>query len=78
MTAILEQSSGIKRVLQVTVPQAEIDKGVKEQLNVVSQRANLPGFRPGKAPRQVIEKQFSASIRNDVISKAIEKAWPAQ
>jgi trigger factor len=75
MAAILEQSSGIKRVLQVTVPQAEIDKGVGEQLKVVIQRANLPGFRPGKAPRQVIEKQFSDSIRNDVISKAIEKAY---
>ncbi|MCX7123888.1 MAG: trigger factor [Gammaproteobacteria bacterium] len=75
MTAILEESTGIKRVLRVTVPQSEIDKGVKEQLNVVAQRANLPGFRPGKAPRQVIEKQFSDSIRNDVISKAIEQAY---
>ena len=75
MTAILEESTGIKRVLRVTVPQSEIDKGVKEQVNVVAQRANLPGFRPGKAPRQVIEKQFSDSIRNDVISKAIEQAY---
>jgi trigger factor len=75
MTAILEQSSGIKRVLQVTVPKAEIDKGVSEQLVVVAQRATLPGFRPGKAPRQVIEKQFGDSVRNEVVSKAIEKAY---
>ncbi len=75
MTAKLEQSAGIKRVLEVTVPKAEIDQGINEQLKVVTQQANLPGFRPGKAPRQVIEQRFSDSIRHEVVSKAIEKAY---
>ncbi len=75
MTAILEQSAGIKRVIQVTVPKLEIDQGVKKEMVTVMQRATLPGFRPGKAPRQVIEKQYGPAIRNDVISKAIETAY---
>lgn len=75
MAAVLEESKGIKRVLQVSVPQAEIDLEMDKQALEVSRRARLPGFRPGKLPLAVVKKQFGPSIRSEVVSKSIEKGY---
>src|SRR5690606_17686269 len=39
-------------------------------------RAKLPGFRPGKAPRKVIEQQFGQSARIDAISDIVQQTYP--
>lgn len=75
MAAKLEESTGIKRLVQVTIPQSEIDSEITKRTQEVAQTAKLPGFRPGKVPLKVIQQQFSASIRSEAVSKLIEKAY---
>lgn len=75
MAVKLEVSEGIKRVLQVSVPKADIDSAMDKKVQEAAGQVRLPGFRPGKVPLQVVRQQFGESIRGEVISKAIETAY---
>ena len=75
MPSTLENVSNIKRKLSINVPAAEIDQEAKKRLVEVSQQARIPGFRPGKAPIDIIRKQYGASIRSEIITKLIEESY---
>jgi trigger factor len=75
MSAQLEVAGGIKRILTITVPKAEIDALVDKRMTDVAKQARLPGFRPGKAPIGAIKQQFGASIRGEILGQAIEKSY---
>ena len=42
-----------------------------------TQRARLPGFRKGKAPREVVRKRFHDAIREEVIRDLVGQSWKA-
>ena len=72
MSTSLEKTSHLGRKLSVTIPSAEIDKRYNKELNETCKKAKLEGFRPGKAPKDVIEKRYGESVRGDVINKLIQ------
>jgi trigger factor len=61
--------------IQFTVPSAEFQATYKRGLANVSQNANMKGFRPGKVPVQIIEKQFGPQVRNDAIEHFVRQAY---
>ncbi len=58
--------------VHVRVPQGEYERIYAGQIQKLSRQAKLPGFRPGKTPRQVIEKQFGAQLHDDTVSELIQ------
>ena len=42
-------------ILEVEVPAERLDRAVGEAVRALSRRTRVPGFRPGKAPRGVLE-----------------------
>jgi len=40
------------------------------------QKAKIPGFRPGKAPLELIKTQFAGSIRNEAVDEIIRRFVP--
>ncbi len=61
--------------VHVRLPQGEYDRIYAEQIQKLSRQAKLPGFRPGKTPNQVIEKQFGAKLHDDTISELIQSNY---
>jgi trigger factor len=57
-----------KKHLKITIPRQEIDRQYEESLNELRRDAQVPGFRPGKAPRQLIVKRFRKVVSNQVKS----------
>lgn len=51
--------------------EAEIDRGLKS----VSKNMRMKGFRPGKVPRQVVEKAYGGNLRQEVIGRFINQAY---
>jgi trigger factor len=52
----------------VEVPQAEVDKAFDRVLQRLQQRVKIEGFRPGKAPRELVEARVgSAALREEAI-----------
>jgi len=44
-----------KKHLKVTVARPEIDRQFDESLGTLKREAAVPGFRPGRAPRQLVQ-----------------------
>ncbi|MFN8542989.1 MAG: trigger factor [Candidatus Binatia bacterium] len=70
----LEDVSPVRKRLQIEVAagavQAEIDRAFQR----VGQSAQLRGFRPGKAPRSVLERMFGDQIRREVLGHLVEES----
>lgn len=67
-------NEGLKRSYSVTVPAADLAKQEEARLAEVAKDVRLPGFRPGKAPLPLIKQRYGASVRGEVLEKAIMEA----
>lgn len=76
MEVNLEAPGGLKREMRVIIPADRVSKAVDERLRTMSQRAKLPGFRPGKAPLKVIQQQYGPSARMDAVSDLVQRSYP--
>jgi trigger factor len=60
--------------LDVTIEKAEIAKSYKELLNKYSKTIQIPGFRKGKVPVNVLESKYGEALKGDVAGDIMEKA----
>jgi len=75
-------SGTLKKKVTVTVSRERIDAKRNEMFGELSESAQVPGFRIGRAPRRLIEKRFGKEITTDVrnalvgeaLGQAVEKA----
>jgi len=75
MQVSVEETGVIERKLTISVPSSEVGEEIDKRLRNIGKQAKIPGFRPGKAPRSVIEKRFSNQIINEVISDTIQSNY---
>ncbi|MCC6676784.1 MAG: trigger factor [Phycisphaerales bacterium] len=85
-TAIAERPNKVKvsdagpnlKKLSIEVPAETVSAKLKESIDMLAGQAALPGFRPGKAPRQLVEKRFGEGVRaeakNQLVAAAYQKA----
>lgn len=76
MQVNVEAPGGLKREMRVTIPADRVTQAVDDKLRKFSQRAKLPGFRPGKAPFKVIQQQYGMSARMEAVSELVESSFP--
>ena len=60
----------------VEVPAAQVEAESHNALLRFQQRAKLPGFRPGKAPLDMVRQQFGAHLQEEVIDHFARKHVP--
>jgi trigger factor len=61
--------------MQVQVPAERVSKEIAERLKNLSRTARLNGFRPGKAPIQVIRQQFGTQVHREVIGELLQSSF---
>lgn len=71
MSVQVEQISPFQKRLQFTVPGAEVQEKLDTAFRTLALKVRLPGFRPGKAPRKVLESRFGRQLRSEVASDLI-------
>lgn len=75
MKVDVESVGSFQKRITMTVPpdqvRGELDKAYKQ----LAGRVRLSGFRPGKAPRRVLEARFGAQIEADVANDLIQTGW---
>lgn len=77
MQVIDKPSDGLKREFNVVVTAAAIEEKVEARLTEVGQQVRLPGFRPGKVPRDILKKRFGQSVRGEVLERTIDESTQA-
>ena len=64
---------GCKHELEITVPVDEIARETERVVANIQQKVRLPGFRPGKAPANLIRTKFAHQVREDVLESLLPK-----
>ena len=62
--------------LSVEVPQPLVEAETQTLLVRIQQRAKIPGFRPGKAPLELVKKNFTGHAQEQVLDSLIRKYTP--
>jgi len=75
MQVSMTTTGGLERRLEVAVPGDRVNTEVESRLKQLSRTARLKGFRPGKAPYAVIQKQFGEQVRSEVVSDLIRSSY---
>lgn len=82
MQVQVAETGPCSRSVTVQVPIVAIREHVDAMYDSANQQVRMKGFRPGKVPRKMLEKQFSASIlkeaKEQLISRFFNEACRAQ
>src|SRR5574341_1300320 len=75
MKSTVEDISTVKKKLHIQVPTEAIAQEMVKAVADVAKKAKIPGFRPGKAPRAVVERHYAAEIESEVVNKLISASY---
>ena len=74
MKVTVESNKGLSSELKVIVEKKEIEKKIETRLNELKDTINLKGFRPGKAPMELLRKQFGSAVYGEVLEKTLQQS----
>lgn len=75
MQVSVEQTSELSRKMTVSIPEDVISQKVEAQLKSIAREAKVAGFRPGKAPQNVIKAKYADKARSEVTSNMIQSSY---
>ena len=62
--------------LQIELPPERLDQAIREAVQHLSKRTRVPGFRPGKAPRPMLERVLGpGAVLDDAVEHLVERAY---
>jgi len=75
MKISVEQVGPCRKALRVEVPAEQVMAEYKKVLKDIAGSARIPGFRPGKAPEAVVEKQFTKDALDETRERLVPRAY---
>lgn len=73
--AELKEPKGCQRVFEVEVPSQQVEEAMEELYREYGLKAKIPGFRPGKVPRAILEARFGKGIEAEAIEKLVPDSF---
>jgi trigger factor len=77
MSYEIERTGACRAALSATIDAAEVASERELVVKTFVRSARIDGFRPGKAPRGVIERRYAAEIKDDLQEHLFRHAWEA-
>ena len=74
MKVTVESNKGLSSELKVVIEKKEIEKKIETRLHELKDTINLKGFRPGKAPMELLKKQFGSAVYGEVLEKTLQQS----
>lgn len=74
MNVVVAERGATERELDLEIPGENLASLVETKIETYRKKINLPGFRPGKLPKDVVKKRFGASIRAEAIEDLVDKS----
>src|SRR5262249_22312371 len=65
-------ADGLKREFKIVVPAGEIDEQISRRLGEIGRSVQIPGFRPGKVPMQILRRRFGDAVRGEVLESTLQ------
>jgi len=77
MKATVEEISSIKKKVNIEIPEDEVSREVDSFYEDLRKKAKIKGFRPGKVPRNILERHFKDYVKAEVLQKLIQDTYPS-
>jgi trigger factor len=75
MKAVVEEINPVKKKITIEIEPdsvaSEMDKAIKD----VAKKAKIPGFRPGKAPKNVVQQHYGEEVRSEVMNRLVSDSY---
>ena len=75
MKVEVEKQPDSVSTLQIELPPEQVAKEWNAIADSFARHAKIPGYRPGKAPRRVIEAKFKKEIQEELTKKLVSKSY---
>ncbi|HEY5481029.1 MAG TPA: trigger factor [Verrucomicrobiae bacterium] len=75
MNVTVENLAPCKKLMRVEVEAQKVDETFESVTKDFRREANLPGFRPGKAPRDMVLRKYEKEILEETKRKLISEAY---
>lgn len=75
MQATVETLSNLERRMTVSVPMKPIEEEVGQRLGRLARTVKMAGFRPGKVPMSLVQKNYGPQVFDEVISSTVERSF---
>ena len=72
MKVTIENKKGLGKDIKVIVDKKTMDTHLEERYEEIRKNYTLKGFRPGKAPREILKRQFGEAIMGEVLDKVLK------
>lgn len=73
MNVTFEKKDNLNGTISVNVSTNDYAPELDKKINEYRKKANIPGFRPGMAPKSMIEKMFGTSMLLEAVNAAASK-----
>jgi trigger factor len=73
--AVQNTPSPLERNVKVSVPIAQIEAEIAARLKQLARTAKMQGFRPGKVPIKMVERQYGFQVRQEVVTDTVQKSF---
>jgi trigger factor len=70
-----QEGSGVDRHVQISVPVETVKDFEDKAARRYASSVRLPGFRPGKAPANMVRKKFAEAIRQEALEALVRDAY---
>ena len=75
MNVTVENLAPCKKLVRVEIEAQKVDETLDKVTKEFQREANLPGFRPGKAPREMVVRKYGKDIEDEAKRKLISEAY---
>ena len=76
MKTSVEELSPVKKRIRIEIDAEEVNKSLNRAYGEIRKQAKIPGFRPGKAPRKILESYYGSQVADDVTRELISESFP--
>lgn len=70
----IDKPSACERHVTVTIAREDVDRYLNDAYDELLPEAQVPGFRPGKAPKELVQKRFKRQIQQQVKASLVMDA----
>ena len=73
MQVHVEDISSVQKKITIEIPAERVDEEIDKAYSAIQKKAKIQGFRPGKAPMQLIKRTYSDAMRDDVMRRLYQQ-----
>ena len=75
MNCRIEEIDTFGRKLYIETPAADFNERVDAKLRKIAPKAKIKGFRPGKAPLEIVKRYYGEEVESDAIAASMRESY---